>query len=75
MKSATAAKRRRTQSIRQALQKAIRETEEARTRAAYLAQPDSEAEADDWSTPEEYRERSSTRSGRRVCPSRQVALG
>jgi predicted transcriptional regulator len=52
---APAAKRQRAQFIRQALQKAILETEEARTRAAYLAQPDSEAEADDWSNAEEYR--------------------
>ena len=37
-------------------QKAILETEEARTRAAYLVQPDSEAEADDWSNAEEYRQ-------------------
>lgn len=39
---------------RAALQKAILETEEARTRAAYLAQPDSEAEADNWSNAEQY---------------------
>ena len=52
---APAAKRQRAQFIRQALQKAILETEEARTRAAYVAQPDSEAEADDWSNAEEYR--------------------
>ena len=39
---------------RAALQKAILETEEARTRAAYLAQPDSEAEADDWSNAKKY---------------------
>lgn len=59
MKSAPAAKRQRAQVIRQARRKAILEAEKARTRAAYLAQPDSEAEADDWSTAEEYR-----------CPSR-----
>jgi len=29
-----------------------------RIRQAYLAQPDSEAEADDWSTVEEYKPRS-----------------
>jgi len=52
---APAAKRQRAQFIRRALQKAILETEEARTRAAYVAQPDSEAEADDWSNAEEYR--------------------
>lgn len=39
---------------RAVLQKAILETEEARTRAAYLAQPDSEAEADNWSNAEQY---------------------
>ncbi len=52
---APAAKRQRAQFIRRALQKAIVETEEARTRAAYLAQPDSETDADDWSNAEEYR--------------------
>ena len=52
---APAAKRQRAQFIRQALQKAILESEEARTRTAYLTQPDSEAEADDWSNAEEYR--------------------
>jgi predicted transcriptional regulator len=52
---APAAKRRRTHFIRQAILRAILEAEEAHTRAAYLAQPDSEAEADDWSTAEEFR--------------------
>jgi hypothetical protein len=56
MKPGPAAKRQRAQFTRQALQKAILETEEARTRAAYLTQPDSETEADDWSTAEEYRD-------------------
>jgi hypothetical protein len=38
-----------------AIKKAIRETEEERTRQPYLAQPDSEAEADDWSSAEEWK--------------------
>ena len=52
---APAAKRLRTQFIRDAIRKAIREAENERIRKAYLAQPDSEAEADDWSTTEEYK--------------------
>ena len=52
---APAAKRQRAQFLRRALLKAVMEAEEARTRAAYQARPDSEAEADDWSTAEEYR--------------------
>jgi len=47
-------KRRRSQFIREAIRRAIREAEYAAMRAAYQAQPDSEAEADDWSTAEEY---------------------
>jgi hypothetical protein len=38
-----------------ALRKAIRETEEERTRRGYSRKPDSETEADDWSTSEEWR--------------------
>jgi hypothetical protein len=34
---------------------AIRQTEEERTKRAYLEQPDSEAEADDWSSAEEWK--------------------
>ncbi len=49
------ASRRRAQFIREAIRKAIREAEYARIRRAYEAQPDSEAEADDWSTAEEYK--------------------
>lgn len=49
------AKRKRAQFLRAAVLKAIMESEEARTRAAYDAHPDSEAEADDWTTAEEYR--------------------
>ncbi len=52
---APAAKRRQSQFIRQAIRKAVRAAEYAAIRAAYLARPDSEAEADDWSSPEEYK--------------------
>ncbi|MBZ5590717.1 MAG: hypothetical protein LAP39_00660 [Acidobacteriia bacterium] len=52
---APAAKRLRAQFIREAIRKAIREAEYEQIRQAYLAQPDSEAEADDWSTAEEYK--------------------
>jgi hypothetical protein len=51
---APAAKRQRAEFVRAAIRRAIRETEEARTRRAYLSQPDSEAEADDWSTAETW---------------------
>ena len=44
----------RAEFVRRAIAKAIIEAEEIRTRLAYLAQPDSEAEADDWSNCEEY---------------------
>jgi predicted transcriptional regulator len=49
-----AAKRQRAEFIRNAITRAIREEEEARTRRAYALQPDSESEADDWSNCEEY---------------------
>ena len=52
---APAAKRLRTQFIRQALLRALIEAEEQRTRAAYGRLPDSESDADDWSTAEEFR--------------------
>jgi len=47
--------KRRAQFIRETIRKAVREAEYARIRKAYEAQPDSEAEADDWSTTEEYK--------------------
>jgi metal-responsive CopG/Arc/MetJ family transcriptional regulator len=50
---APAAKRQRAEFVRSAIRKAIRETEEQRTRRGYMKQPDSEAEADDWSSAEE----------------------
>jgi len=52
---APAAKRRRAEFVRTAIRKAIREAEEERTRQAYLEQPDSEAEADDWSSAEKWK--------------------
>jgi predicted transcriptional regulator len=51
---APAAKRQRAQFIRQALLRALMEAEEQRTRAAYWRQPDSESDADDWSTAKEF---------------------
>ncbi len=52
---APAAKRQRAEFVRAAIRKAIRESEEERMRKAYLAQPDSETEADDWSNAEEWK--------------------
>jgi hypothetical protein len=52
---APAAKRQRAEFVRTAIRRAIRETEEERTRRAYLEQPDSEAEADDWSSAEKWK--------------------
>jgi predicted transcriptional regulator len=51
---APAAKRKRTDFIRQAIKEAIRKQEYARIREAYLKQPDSGAEADNWSNCEEF---------------------
>lgn len=51
---APTASRKRAEFIRCAIRKAIRDHEFARMRQAYAAQPDSEQEADDWSTAEEY---------------------
>jgi metal-responsive CopG/Arc/MetJ family transcriptional regulator len=48
-------KRMRSEFVRQAIRKAIREAEYAAMRDAYRRQPDSAADADDWSTAEEYR--------------------
>jgi hypothetical protein len=52
--SSVAEKRKRAEFVRKAITKAIREEEYARMRRAYIAQPDSETEADDWSNCEEY---------------------
>ena len=38
------------------IQKALRDAEAERTRLAYLAQPDSAEEADDWSNAEEWKD-------------------
>jgi hypothetical protein len=43
--------------IRAAIRKSIREAEEERMRKAYFAQPDSEAEANDWINAEEWKRR------------------
>jgi predicted transcriptional regulator len=53
--NAVAERRRRAEFVRNAIVRAIRDTEEARTRRAYELQPDSESEADDWSNCEEYK--------------------
>lgn len=49
------ATRRRAQFIREAIQKAVRESEYRKIREAYEAQPDSESEADDWANAEEFK--------------------
>lgn len=51
-------RRLRAQFISIAIRKAVRQVAYERIRRAYLAQPDSEAEADEWSTAEEYKARS-----------------
>jgi len=51
---APAAKRKRTEFIRQAVKEAIRKQEYARIRKAYIQVPDSTAEADDWSLFERF---------------------
>ncbi len=48
-------KRRRSEFIRQAIRKAVRQAEYRAMREAYRKQPDSGTEADDWSTAGEYR--------------------
>ena len=53
---APAAKRLRTEFIRRAVKDAIRKQEFARMREAYLRQPDSAADADDWSNADEFRQ-------------------
>lgn len=52
---APAVKRQRAEFIRQAVKDAIRNREYARIREGYLLQPDSAAEADDWSSAEEWK--------------------
>jgi predicted transcriptional regulator len=47
--------RRRSQFVREAIRRAVRQAEYSRMRQAYLAKPDMEADADDWSTAEDYK--------------------
>jgi predicted transcriptional regulator len=53
-KIAPAAKRQRAEFIRQAVKDAIRKREYEQIREAYLRQPDSAADADDWSSAEDW---------------------
>ena len=48
-------KRKRSEFIRQAIRKAVRNAEYRAMRDAYRRQPDSALEADDWSLPEEFK--------------------
>lgn len=48
-------KRKRSEFVRQAIRRAIRQQEYRAIREAYRRQPDSAADADDWSTAEEYK--------------------
>ena len=52
---APAAKRQRAEFIRQAVKEAIRRQEYEQIREAYLRQPDSAIDADDWSSAEEWK--------------------
>lgn len=54
-KIAPAAKRKRAEFIRQAVKEAIRKREYEQIREAYLRQPDAAADADDWSSAEEWK--------------------
>ena len=54
-KVAPAAKRQRAEFIRQAVREAIRKREYEQIREAYRLQPDSAADADDWSNAEEWK--------------------
>ena len=48
------AKRQRTEFVRQAIREAIRQREFAHMREAYLKQPDSDIEGDDWTNWERF---------------------
>ena len=52
---APAAKRQRAEFVRQAVKEAIRKREYEQIREAYLRQPDSCSDADDWSNAEEWK--------------------
>jgi hypothetical protein len=54
-KIAPVAKRQRGEFIRQTAKDAIRKLEYEQIREAYLRQPDSAADADDWSSAEEWK--------------------
>ena len=60
---APAAKRQRAEFIGKAVREAIRKREYEAIREAYLRQPDSPGDADDWSNAEKW-----TKSGGRCCP-------
>jgi metal-responsive CopG/Arc/MetJ family transcriptional regulator len=49
------ARRKRSEFIREAIRKAIRQAEYRGMRKAYRMQPESALDADDWSTAEEYK--------------------
>jgi metal-responsive CopG/Arc/MetJ family transcriptional regulator len=53
-KVAPPAQRKRIEFIRRAIKEAIRREEYQKIRRAYQAQPDSSADADAWSNPEEF---------------------
>jgi metal-responsive CopG/Arc/MetJ family transcriptional regulator len=48
-------RRKRSEFVRQAIRRAIRQAEYRAMRDAYRKRPDSAESADDWSTPEEFR--------------------
>jgi metal-responsive CopG/Arc/MetJ family transcriptional regulator len=48
-------KRKRSEFVRQAIRRAVRQAEYRAMREAYRKRPDSRQNADDWSTPEEFR--------------------
>jgi metal-responsive CopG/Arc/MetJ family transcriptional regulator len=52
---ASPGKRQRSEFVRQAIRQAIRRAEYRAMREAYRKQPDSASDADDWSTPEEFK--------------------
>jgi uncharacterized protein (DUF433 family) len=53
--TAAPGKRKRSEFIRQAIRKAVRQAEADATREAYRKHPDPMADADDWSTAEDYK--------------------
>ena len=66
--------RKRSEFIRQAIRKAIRQEEYSAMREAYRKQPDSAVDADDWSTAEEYgAETIRDLVGELACSRRQAA--